>query len=147
MKDDTPSNGTDETAKKPHRSKTVWLNLVAMVAAFVPALHEWLTANPVEFVSALAALNILVRFVTSGKISLFGGKAAGLAIGFGAGLAALSLPSCTGYNWQGEVRYRHEETGAKGGLRFEPGAPPLPFFRVPIETASGSGFVDLTSGK
>lgn len=63
------------------------------------------------------------------------------------GLAVLFLPSCGGYGVRGTAYFRDEETGAKGGLRFIPGAPPLPFFRVPVQTDSGSGFIDLTGGK
>lgn len=60
------------TAKPWLQSKTVWLNLLALVSMAVPAVREWVAANPVEPVAAFAALGVLIRFVTSGKISIFG---------------------------------------------------------------------------
>lgn len=134
--------------KSAWKSRTVWLNFVAVLAAFVPTVQEWLAENPVEVVSALAALNILVRFVTSGKVSLFATKAASLLLVMGlGGLAAISLTSCQGWGVSGSVHYRDEETGAKGGLALQPGRWPRPWVRVPIESGAGAGWVDLRSGK
>ena len=53
------------------QSKTFWVQVVTFAAAFVPAVQEWLTANPEQFIGALAAVNVIVRFVTKGKVSLF----------------------------------------------------------------------------
>jgi hypothetical protein len=59
-------------ATKPFwQSKTVWLQALALLAAFIPAVAEWVKTNPVEFVAALAALNTLVRFATHGSVSIF----------------------------------------------------------------------------
>lgn len=158
MKDDTPPPNSEEVApdsgesqapKKAHQSKTLWLNGVAILAALVPTVQQWLAENPVEFVSALAALNILVRFVTSGKVSLFGPKAASLCVMGFAMLAALLLTSCQvwrGFDMVGSVHYR-DDSGAKGGVKFGQGRQWRPYLRVPVETDSGTGFVDLTSGK
>ena len=70
------------------------------------------------------------------------------------GLAALFVfcgvtSSCADLNVRGSVHYRDAESGAKGGLNFVPGSPPLPFFRAPIRDSSGEvvGAVDLQSGK
>jgi hypothetical protein len=51
-------------------SKTFWLQVAAVVSAMFPAVQDWLVKNPVEFVAALAALNVLMRFVTSGKVAI-----------------------------------------------------------------------------
>jgi hypothetical protein len=117
----------------------------------IPAVRDWLVANPVEFVSFLASLGVVVRFLTSGKISLFGTMSNGasnllvLAItGLGA-FSVLSLTSC-GMEFEGSAYYR-DESGAKGGVRIVPGAPPLPFFRVPVETESGRGEVEIRATK
>jgi hypothetical protein len=84
-------------------SKTFWVQVASVLSLLVPAVNEWLKANPVEFVAALAALNILVRFVTSGKVSLTGddssssGTSVLLFVAAGiAGTAAVgTLPSCS----------------------------------------------------
>lgn len=48
-------------------SRTFWVNLVALLSLFLPAVREWLENNPVDFVTALGGLNVLLRFVTCGK--------------------------------------------------------------------------------
>lgn len=70
----TPENLTavlSETTKSPLRSKTIWLNLLALISLFVPPARDWLEANPVQAVVALGALNTLVRFATRDRVSLF----------------------------------------------------------------------------
>ena len=52
-------------------SKTLWVQVVAVVSTFIPAVGEFLRANPEGFVAALAAVNVLVRFATSGRVTLF----------------------------------------------------------------------------
>lgn len=48
-------------------SRTFWVNVVALFSLLVPDVREWLEANPVEFTTALGAVNVLLRFVTYGK--------------------------------------------------------------------------------
>jgi hypothetical protein len=55
-------------------SKTFWVQVVTFAAAFVPAVQVWLSANPEQFLGALAAVNVLVRFATQGKVSIFTDK-------------------------------------------------------------------------
>jgi len=55
-------------------SKTFWVQVLTFAAAFVPAVQQWLTANPEQFVGALAAINVIVRFATQGKVSIFADK-------------------------------------------------------------------------
>jgi len=87
-------------------SKTFWIQIVAIAAVLVPQVQAWLTANPVEFIAVLGAVNVLVRFATSGKISLVGagetnggGGLGGLPLWFWVGTAAAllggALPSCS----------------------------------------------------
>ena len=80
-------------------SKTFWVQVLALVAMLFPAARDWLAANPVEGVALLGAVNVVIRFVTSGKVSLSGGGVHGISplllmTGAAAGCLA-SLPSCS----------------------------------------------------
>lgn len=66
-------DSTTPTAKPWWQSKTILLNILALVAMAIPAVAQWVKENPVEPIAALTALNVLVRFVTKGRISIFGG--------------------------------------------------------------------------
>lgn len=88
--------------KSPLKSKTIWLQIVAVLSVLIPPVQEWMAANPVEFVSVLGALGVVVRFATSGKVSMFadgdggsGGSSLPLIVALTAGAAVLSLPSCS----------------------------------------------------
>lgn len=132
---------TAPAAKKPWFSKTVILNTVALVATFIPAVGEWLKANPVEVVSALAALNVLLRFVTSGKISLAGndgGSVSALLLCCTlVGVLGFSSISCSAIpgGATGSIYYLDSKSGAKGGLTFGGG------------TASGTLSIPLHDGE
>lgn len=67
-------------------------------------------------------------------------NAVGVMFVMGFALAAFSLSSC---GTTGEVIYRDEESGAKGGLSFREEGPPLPFFRVPV----GDGLIEVSGSK
>lgn len=61
--------------KKPastpwYLSRTLWINVAALLSMLVPAVRDWLESNPVEFTTALGAVNVLLRFVTVGKYQL-----------------------------------------------------------------------------
>lgn len=56
--------------KHPVRSKTVWFNLIVALAAFVPAVSEWVKAHPEMVMQGLVAVNVLLRFLTKDKLSL-----------------------------------------------------------------------------
>ncbi|MBK1884117.1 hypothetical protein JIN85_16980 [Luteolibacter pohnpeiensis] len=102
------------TAKPILKSKTFWLQVLAITSAFVPGVREWLAANPETAVGALGALNILVRFMTSDRVQLFpassnddsddsgetttgaGGSAlVALLVCVAAGLIGVALSSCS----------------------------------------------------
>lgn len=146
-------------------SKTFWLNLVALASLISPEVREWLAGNPVEFIAALGAANIILRFVTKGAVSFSvdGVSSDGNASGGGSGggwlplalmltaglLIATALPSCSGsgYPLSGSISYRDPNTGAKGGLVFEEGKKPRASVRVPIydpETGELVGMADLS---
>lgn len=73
------------------RSKTIWLNLLAVLSMILPAVGQWVKDNPVDFIGALGALNVLVRFATRGKVTVFtddndasgNGSSAGMGAGGG----------------------------------------------------------------
>lgn len=54
--------------------------------------------------------------------------------------AVFFLPSCagSGYPLTGQISYRDPESGAKGGLVFEPGKPPRASVRVPVYDENGN---------
>lgn len=95
----------DSPMKNILQSKTFWVNFIAALVAFLPAVKDWLAANPETALSALGAANILMRFVTSGKISLLGSEEPKPGTDSGmfpcllvwiaaAGLLCAGLPSC-----------------------------------------------------
>lgn len=100
------------TSKSILQSKTFYLNVIAMICAFFPATNAWLAANPETAVSALTALNILMRLVTSGKVTIAGAgdnsstSAPGMSPLWviGAAIAGLGgtlvLQSCSSTAWQ-----------------------------------------------
>ncbi|WP_193214950.1 hypothetical protein [Luteolibacter marinus] len=72
------------TPPKPfYQSKTVWLNALVLVSTFIPPVAEWLEKNPVSALEVLGALNLLVRFATTGRVTLFDDDSSG-----GAGVSA-----------------------------------------------------------
>lgn len=52
-------------------SKTFWLNFLALLLLAWPAGRSWVESNPVEPLAALTGLNMLVRFFTGDKVSLW----------------------------------------------------------------------------
>lgn len=64
---------TLKTQKKTtpiYLSGVLWITIVSLVAMIFPTAKEWLEANPVEVTSVLGAVNVILRFVTSGKKKL-----------------------------------------------------------------------------
>lgn len=94
-------------------SKTFWANLVALLLLLWPAARAWVSANPVDTVTALGGINVLLRWFTSGGVSLFGsdepeeksgevksgsrvlGVSAGMLLAGGLAGIGLSLPACS----------------------------------------------------
>jgi hypothetical protein len=89
-------------------SKTAWLQIITLIAAFVPPVQAFLVVNPVAAVAVISAANVLVRFFTADKVALFpdpAGVVPGAAtlpawvvwLGMGtlAGVSLLPLSGCT----------------------------------------------------
>lgn len=57
-------------AKKPWFSKSIWVNVIIACSAFVPGINQWLVAHPEFFVAFFAVVNVLLRFISKGAISM-----------------------------------------------------------------------------
>jgi len=55
-------------------SRTFYVNAAALLSLLLPAVREWLKNNPVDFVTALTGVNILLRFITYGKHQISSGN-------------------------------------------------------------------------
>jgi hypothetical protein len=90
-------------------SKTVWVNLISAASTLYPPVGVWVAANPQVAMAVLGGINILVRLITKGAVSLFPADDAG-KVGSGNGLggsllrllmimftaaALVGLPSCS----------------------------------------------------
>ena len=95
------ANEAVPTAKPWWQSKTVWLNVLALLSMAVPAVREWVAKNPVEPLAVFTALGVILRFVTSGRISIFGedDDSAGTSTGRQAGGAANGKTHRSGVPW------------------------------------------------
>lgn len=70
MADETTTTTPAPTTKAPWLSKTLILNLVMAVAAFIPGVGTYIAAHPDIAMSVLAGVNFILRLVTKDKISL-----------------------------------------------------------------------------
>lgn len=62
---------TSNKAAPPwYLSRTFWINLAALLSLLLPSVREWLENNPVDFVTALGGLNVLLRFISYGKYQI-----------------------------------------------------------------------------
>lgn len=52
------------------KSKTFWLQIVTFVSVFAPPVQAFIVANPESATAVIGAVNVLMRFVTSGRVSL-----------------------------------------------------------------------------
>lgn len=59
------------TTKPITRSKTAWVNAIIAVASLFPAAAQWVSENPQATLLALGAINLALRLVTKGKVTLF----------------------------------------------------------------------------
>lgn len=73
------------TTKTPwYLSYVLWTNLAALASMLLPSVRDWLANNPIEFTTALTAVNTLLGFISRGTIQLTGqdgqsGQSANLA--------------------------------------------------------------------
>jgi hypothetical protein len=69
MGDTKPLPITTTTATKPFwQSKTFWTNIVMGAASFIPAVKNNVT--PDLMAAAFTGVNVLLRFVSNGKITI-----------------------------------------------------------------------------
>ena len=61
-----------EAPKTLFKSKTLIVNAVIALASFYPPVGEWVTSNPETSLQILAGLNLILRLITKGRITLFG---------------------------------------------------------------------------
>ncbi|MEM1083240.1 MAG: hypothetical protein AAGI48_03895 [Verrucomicrobiota bacterium] len=146
------------------KSKTAWVNAVMLVASFLPPVQTWLAENPVGLMAVFTAVNVLVRFVTKDKVTLFPGESSGS--GSSGGIASVLvmsmaaacllggslLSSCSsanlaGYDIKGSIYYKDPDSGAKAGIDFDDG--PRGFVKLPVydeDTGEVIGVADVDFG-
>ena len=77
--------GNTVTTKTPwYLSYVLWTNLAALASMLLPSVRDWLANNPIEFTTALTAVNTLLGFISRGTFQLTGqdgqsGQSANLA--------------------------------------------------------------------
>lgn len=64
--------GPENNDKKPWLSKTLWFNLVVAGAAFIPGAQDWLHGNEEIVLLAFSGVNMILRLLTKGSITLGG---------------------------------------------------------------------------
>lgn len=165
MSDTTPAT-TPAPTKSILLSKTLWVQILMIALGFFPPALAWLKANPVDALAVIAAVNVLVRFATSGRVSIFppeetekpSGSSGGTSplwiatLGMTAAAMGMGLPSCSlsDYPITGSLSYRDPNTGAKAGLSYAPDRMVSGGVTVPIydaETGELLGVTDIALGK
>jgi len=51
-------------------SKTMWMNMLVAIAAFLPPVQDYIGKHPETFVWVLTVANMILRFISKGKIVL-----------------------------------------------------------------------------
>lgn len=52
-------------------SKTMWVNLIIVLAGFWSPAREWVTNNPEATLAILGGINAILRFVSGSRIVLY----------------------------------------------------------------------------
>ena len=52
------------------QSKTLWINLIMALAAFIPGAAEWISGHPEIMSIAFVAINIVLRLVSKDQITI-----------------------------------------------------------------------------
>ncbi len=55
---------------KPYESKTVWMNLLAAIAVFLPGVDTFIANHPEQVMLGFTIINLILRALTKDKISL-----------------------------------------------------------------------------
>jgi hypothetical protein len=53
-------------------SKTMLVNGLIVAASFVPSVRDWMQAHPDTTMQIVAGANIALRWITKGRVTLFG---------------------------------------------------------------------------
>ncbi len=131
--------------KPLYQSKTLWVQLIAVLSILFPAVQEWVAKNPVEITAIFTAVNTLVRFFTQDKIKPFKSEGGinlpvlGILV-VGLGFIGLSLTSCTAFQdfkIDSKASYRDPSTGAKAGVSYS-GGKLRPWAKVPFIDKEGN---------
>ena len=61
---------TPEPAVPFYLSKTLIVNAIIAIAAFIPATRDWISANPETTLIAISAIGAALRIITKGRIVL-----------------------------------------------------------------------------
>jgi hypothetical protein len=62
----------DPTPTRPlFVTKTAAVQAVVAIAAFIPVVREFVAQHPTEVILGLSLLNLGVRLITKGKVTLF----------------------------------------------------------------------------
>ena len=57
--------------QKPfYQSKTLWLNLLMAIVAFIPPAHEFITSNPEVVSLGFVVINMFLRLVTKDELQI-----------------------------------------------------------------------------
>ena len=109
--DDVPApGGAGNTAasKTPwYLSYILWTNIAALLSMLLPSVRDWLASNPVEFTTALGAVNVLLQFISGGKYQLTGEDGQSGQSGNPAGV--LPRPVATGADATSPVEDRSQD--------------------------------------
>lgn len=158
MSDTNPAATTptaEESRKAILKSKTFWLNALAMLSVLIPAMQQFIAENPESPFVALGALNVLLRFATKGKVNIFGenttppagGLMAFLVLGTMAGLMGIVLPSCSPSSIAASVKVRDPKTGATAALSYRPDQKVRGSVTVPVHDAETGELLGVTDVK
>lgn len=80
---------SESTQPKPLlKSRTIAVNIVIILSTFIPAVGDWVKANPDDTLIMLGAVNVILRLVTKERVVLWS-KSAPLLLA-----CLFLLPSC-----------------------------------------------------
>ena len=57
-------------SKSPLKSRTLWINLIVAVAAFIPSVKDFVAANPDILLWGFSALNVVLRIITKKQVDI-----------------------------------------------------------------------------
>ncbi|RYD19910.1 MAG: hypothetical protein EOP88_17125 [Verrucomicrobiaceae bacterium] len=154
---DTTTSDTPAAADRKAilKSKTFWLNVLAIASVFLPAVGDFVQENPEQAVAAMGALNILIRFATKGRVNIFGENTkppagslmAFLVLGAAAGIMGC-LPSCSpAFRPRVDIKLRDPASGATAGLSIRPDKKVRGAIPVPVYDAETGELLGVTDAK